>query len=168
MTSTLTIASVQKDAGAIADSLTGVDNAMKWPFVVNRSHIWVSPQRIQVRWAWRPCSGSCSHDGCYWEHLAQHASTTFMLWPLKALTHLLLPPRVYCCCSPVAGLLARCQCVCGKSYDRPSRHRLPCFYSVSPRKRWDGSQVATACLSYSPPELNSSELNPFCCKDHKN
>jgi hypothetical protein len=52
-----------KDAGVVADSLTGIHNAMKCLFVVNRSCIQspqVSIQRIQVRRAWRPCNGSSS------------------------------------------------------------------------------------------------------------
>jgi hypothetical protein len=59
-----------KDAGADADSLTGIHNAIvKCLFVVNRSCIHrgfcVSPQvkvqRIEIwRGAWRPCSGSSS------------------------------------------------------------------------------------------------------------
>jgi hypothetical protein len=55
------------DAGAVADSLTGIHSAMCL-FVVNRTCIHkglqVSPQvniqRMQVRRAWRPCSGSSS------------------------------------------------------------------------------------------------------------
>jgi hypothetical protein len=55
-----------KDAGVVADSLTGIHSAMvKCLFVVNRSckhkGSEVSPQRIQTwRGAWRPCSGSSS------------------------------------------------------------------------------------------------------------
>jgi hypothetical protein len=58
-----------KDAGAVADSLTGIHSAMvKCLFVVKRSFIHkgfqVSPQvklqRIQIWRAWRPCSGSSS------------------------------------------------------------------------------------------------------------
>jgi hypothetical protein len=53
-----------KDAGAVADSLTGIHSAMKCLDVVNRSCIHkglqmsphVNIQRIQVRRAWRPCS----------------------------------------------------------------------------------------------------------------
>jgi uncharacterized 2Fe-2S/4Fe-4S cluster protein (DUF4445 family) len=48
-----------KDAGVVADSLTGIHNAMlKCLFVVNSG--WVLLY-ISIR-----------HDSCYWEHLAQN------------------------------------------------------------------------------------------------
>jgi hypothetical protein len=60
-----------KMPGAVANSLTDIHNTMmKFPFVVNGNCIHkgfcVSPQvktqRIQVRWAWRSCSGaSCNY-----------------------------------------------------------------------------------------------------------
>jgi hypothetical protein len=58
-----------KDAGVVADILTGINNAMvKCLFIVNRSCIHkgflVSPQvkiqTIQIWRAWKPCSGSSS------------------------------------------------------------------------------------------------------------
>jgi hypothetical protein len=58
-----------EDAGVVADSLTDIDNAVvKWSFVVSRSCIFkcvyvslqVKIQRIEVRLAWRPRSGSSS------------------------------------------------------------------------------------------------------------
>jgi hypothetical protein len=57
------------DIGVVADTLTGIQNAVvKCLFVVNRSCIrkgiqvppQVKIQRIQIRQAWRPCSGSSS------------------------------------------------------------------------------------------------------------
>jgi hypothetical protein len=59
-----------------------------------------------------------------------------------------------------AGLLARCQYVTGRSCDWPPRHGFSWFSSVSKHMlRW--FPVATACLSCTPPDLNSSK-NQIC------
>jgi hypothetical protein len=92
-----------KDTLIVADSLTGIHNAMvKHLFAINRScvhrSVYVSPhlqvQRFEVRWAWRSCSGSAStypsggigvienisHSTDKLCRGGHHACTTFALW----------------------------------------------------------------------------------------
>jgi hypothetical protein len=76
------------------------------------------------------------------------------LWPAQ-------PPVVSeLAYSLVCRLQARIQYASGRSCDRPTRY-------VFSRFSWDGSQVATACFSCSPPDLNSEKLNPFTVQTTK-
>jgi hypothetical protein len=68
--------------------------------------------------------------------------------------------------SRIQLVLARSQCVSGRSYDRPSRHRFSWFSSViqANAEMVPKFQVATACFSCNPPDLNSSKLHSLAVK----